>query len=562
MPNSLITPVSGTDGVVPIYDPTARWCWWEINEIYQGGPGSNRYIPKVGDYVVDKLTFTTQIVDSIDPVTLIATLRLLPSPVNSGVFTLDDILVGVGPGTQSDTYRVYVDTSVTPHILAVDARLKIGGSMASYAKIFKGSDVSSTGQVISRLYDQSGSMLSLNIPLELAAINSSVNYSIKVIAPCYTDETLNDGEVVTAVIYSDTGHVISKRQLLVENTAFIRSVNASQKYISHISLETPFLSSTTDTLIEFPINVPIEGLGFMGVVHYSDGSMLRMPVDGTKFKMLGLHQFVGTIVGQRVDLVLSYNVSPNETVYGAINNDGIHITKPYTLVSLAQDGAYAVKLFGYPVWIDAIQGYTMNWTLYTLDRNITYDVTQYVTYDINTGAFRPKAYGFLQNLSVSINLRNVSGAFKSYIHVQSIDIVLAQPGTARSTNWTIGFETNQTPPYGIDLFAKANMINSNLWKIKVDADITTQAEWLDRLYYNSKPLMNAQRELAPPTPNFFVVRTAAGGRTEFPISAWNSELTIDDILTINDTIYIEFIRRLATNDVQLAIAGLPIYEYM
>lgn len=551
--------ITGIDGIVPVYDPTARWCWWELSEIYIGGPGNNRYVPKVGDYVMDKDQYITYEVISIDPVTLISKFRIKTPPLNNGVFTEDDILTGVGPGTQSDTYRVYLDTGVTPHILAVDARLKIGGTMSSYAKIFKGSDVSSTGEVISRLYDQSGSMLTLNIPLELAAIDSHVNHTIKVVSVCYTNKELQDGEIVTVVIYNDVGHVVSKRQLLVENTSFIRSVNASQKYISHIGLESPFLSNSTDTLIELPINVPIIGLGLIGVVNYSDGSVLKLPIDGSKFKIFGLEQFVGTVVGQQINLVLSYTLSSGEITYGAVTTIGTSITKHYNLVSLLQNGSYAVKLFGFPVWVNPINGYTMKWFMYTLDRNVVYDVTQFVRYNTTNGPFKPKVYGFLQNLSVSINLNNVNGSFKNYIHVQTIDIVLVKPGVERTTNWTVGIDPLQSPPYGIDLYAKSLMINQNLWKVKIDSGISTKNEWLDRLYYNAKPLFNTQFELRPPAPNFFIIKTN-NGSTEFPIDSWNLTLSLSHSANINDTIFIEFILKVGANEMKLVTSGLPIYE--
>lgn len=551
--------ITGTDGITPVYEPNARWCYWELSEIYFGNLGSNRYVPKVGDYVKDKTIDADYRVESIDPVTLIPTLRAV-SEVRSGNMTTEDILFGVGPGTQADTYRVYLDTSVLPHVLAVDARLYVAGSSTSYAKIFRGSDVSDQSKIVSALFDQSGILLTLNIPLELARFDNHTNVSTKVISVCHTRETLNDGELVTAVIYDDVGHVVSKRQLLIENTSFIRSINASQKYVSGISIETPFLSSTTDTLIEFPINVPLQGIGLFGIVHYSDGSSLRMPVDGTKFKIFGLEQFVSTIVGQRISLVLSYTVGSDETVYGAVNvNNSKFVTKALSLVTLGQDGAYAVKLFGYPVWIDSIQGYKMSWHLYTLDRDVSYEVTSLVRFNANTGPFQPKAYGLQQNLSVSINLRDINGSFKSYIHVQAIAIVLAQPGDERTTNWTIGFDPGQNPQYGVDLHANVKYINANLNILRIDSGIVNFEDWLKRTYFDTKPIFNNLREIAPPRPNLFIIRSG-NLNVEFNITSWNKDLTVGFGIVTNDTLFVEFIYRTSTSDVKLGVSGLPIYN--
>lgn len=545
--------IIGIDGITPIYDPNARWCWWNINELYTGGPGNNKYVPKVNDYVMDSDNYTTYLVTDVDPTTLLSTLIEIKPNIQSNNFSNDDILIGVGPGTQSDTYRVYLDKSVTPHILAVDARLKVGGSMCSYAKIFKGSDVSNTGKVVSRLYNQAGTLLTDNVPLELAIIDSHTNHSIRIVSVCYTSENLLDGEIVTIVFYSDQGHVVSKRQLLVENTAFIRSVNASQKYVSHISLDSTFISPTADGVINFPLNIPIQALNLMGTVHYSDGTSLRMPIDGTKFKLLGMDQYVSTIIGQKIELVLSYSLSPGEIVYGAVTSDGKYVTAPYSVVTTKTDGSYMVKLFGYPVWRDHINGYRMQWYLYNLDRNMVFDVTSFVRFGNNSSTFDPIGYGVLQRLVVNINLKDVSGSFKSFIHIQSIDLVLKQPGDDLRTNWLVGFESSTAKPlYGEGLFAKLTTD-----KINISSGITTFAEWKERMITHTYPIFDRSIELAPPTPNYFAL-IYDNKRYEFPIENWNSDLTVLSIANITRSVFVQFFKRTPNTDIQISVAGLII----
>ena len=348
-----IAGVSGSlDGIVPIYDAEAKWTIWNRDEIYTGERGERKFVPKVLDYVIEPPTFTTWIVDSLDPITLIPTLREIRPANMSFSLSETDILFGVGPGTQSDTYRVYHDTSTMPHILAVDARLRIAGTMSSYVKLFKGPDLGESGRVISKVYDSNGHFVSENIPLELAAIDSHTNYSIKVVAVCHTTEDLVDGEIVTAVVYNDQGHVVSKRQLLVENTSFIRSVNVSTKYVTSIALECPFMSQTEEYTINFPLNIPLNALNLVGVVNYSDGSSIKLPVNGDKFKIFGLEQYLSSIVGQKLDLVLSYALSPDEIAYAGIQTDQHYVTEAYTLQTINPNNSYTVKLFGYPKWID------------------------------------------------------------------------------------------------------------------------------------------------------------------------------------------------------------------
>ena len=546
--------VVGTDGKNPVFNPDGLWQIWSITDIWRGGIGEHKHIPKIGDYVIDPATFTTWIVESLDDITLVPTLREIRPANMSFSLSETDILFGVGPGTQADTYRVYLDTSVTPHILAVDIRLKIAGSMASYAKLFKGSDVSNQGHVVSKVYDSNGNFISENIPLELVAIDSHVNYSIKTIAVCHCSEDLLDGEIITAVIYNDQGHVVSKRQLLAENTSFIRSTNASQKYISHISIESAFLSPTEDHVIRFPLNIPLNALNLMGIVHYSNGDTLRLPVDGSKFRMFGLEQYVSSIVGQQVDLVLSYGLSTNEIAYAGVTGDGHYITEPYQLVTVNPNNSYTVKLFGYPVWIDDANGYQMRWWLFNLDRNVYFDVTPFVRFAENTGSFNPKGYGYQQRKSVNINLRDVSGAFNSFVHVQLVDIVLIAPpdNSISQTAWTMAHESVSTrPAYGQNLYCKK--VSTNL--IKVSADIADQATWLEQLYLQTYPLLDRTSELSVPTPTHFVVMVN-GTESEFALSNWDHELLISQDVTEFSTVFIRFIKRTASGDQQLAISAL------
>jgi len=558
MGNTISSNIAGIDGIVPIYQPNLRWSTWALNEIYLGQEGQDRYVPNVKDYVVNTDTDQRWKVVAVDPTTLIPTLDEI-IPENVGAFSDYDILLGVGPGTQSDTYRVYLDKSVMPHTLSVDARLKVAGSMVTKAMIFKGSELSGTSKVISALYDQTGTLLGQAIPLELVAMEGNNNISVKTVPVCHTLEELPDGEVVTAVFYSDNGRVVSKRQLLIENTAFIRNTDASVKYIIGISLESPFLSHSDNRLIQYPLNVPLNGLGLIGVVQYSDGSKIRLPVDGTKFSIFGFEGYLSSIIGQKFNLVLKYSLSVGEVVYGSNVADGQFITQKYKATTVKADGAYTVKLYGYPVWVDAINGYVLEWFMYDLNRNNFYRVTPYVKFNTNTRAFNPTLYGINQQLSVSINLKDVNGSFTPYIHAQIINISLMGPGTERTTNWTVGFTPNQDPQYGQNNFAATTFINQNLWKVKLDSGYVSLASWLEHLYYNTLPLSDSSKEAVPPAPNYFTI-VVGNDRLEFPISQWNQELTISDAVPDNTTLFISFFLRTPDNDIHLSIAGLPIYQ--
>ncbi len=565
--------IVGTDGVSPLYTPDARWTTWRRSDLYMGGPGANRYVPKEGDLVFDMDQGAQQlVVDSVDPATLIPILSPVVALAGDGEFTDQDMLLGVGPGTQADTYRIYIDKSTTPYSLAVDARLNVAGSMVSTCKIFTGADFNDDTAVISHLYDTQGNITANQIPLELVAdVTSSLvsgasgtglvtsNYALKTVPVCYTMANLLDAEVVTAVFYSDAGKVVSKRQLLVENTGFIRSPSLSTKYITDISLECPFLSTADTTLLQLPINILLSGLNLIGVIEYSDGTTRRLPVDGTKFVMQGMAAYLTTVVGTPANVVLQYFLDPSEISYSSTNvGSRRFLTKTYKLITMDEQGAYNIKLYGYPVWQDSVSGYYMRWMMYNGDRAATYDVTDLVTYSPSAAPFSPLLYGTQQNIVAQLNLYAVNPAFRNYNFTQAVGVTLWGPGTQRTTNWTVQFTPSQNPPYGPNLHATLTLVNVTYNILNLASGFTSLADWLAAVYTPTLPLIGPNETQAP-TPNFYRIRFGSFDQY-FPINQWNVDMQIQNGLGDSGTVFIEFIYRTSNNDAQLSMAALPVYE--
>jgi hypothetical protein len=553
---------TGTDGGVPILGSSVNnglFMVWSLYEIYQGAAGTNMYIPSVNDYVVDNEGANDWYrVSAVAPTTYIPTLVPLTTAPNA-VMTSGDLLQGVGPGTQADTFRVYLDQSVIPFNLSVDQALYFPGPDVANIKIFTGSDFTNNNNCISALYNQSGALLSQAIP----TVPVTVTYpdgstgTAQTIPVCYTNVALPDGTPVTCIAYSATGSVVSKRQLLIENTAFIRSADTAVKYITGIQLECPFLSQTNPDLIQFPVNVLTSGLNLMGVVNYSDGSTATLPVDGTKFQILGFDSFVSTIVGQQFNVILKYNLSTDEAVYGASSvNNQMFITQTYTAETINSDGAYTLMLYAFPVWINAVSGYRLEWFLYDLDRSEWWDVTSLVTFSPTSPAFQPLTYGILQNITAELQLNNVDNSFTDYIFTQTIGITLLQPGTG-SNPWQVQFSPGQQPPFGPGNAAAIQEIQANQWTINLASGYATQAAWLRGMYYNTDPLTDPAQEASLPAPNYFAIQMPDGSEIECPLSQWNSTQNTGVSLSGVTTLFVTFFLRTSTNDLQLSVAGIP-----
>ena len=564
-----MTNVVGSDGISPTYNPTDKFNLWSINEIFKynikgniiGSIGLNKYVPKVNDLIIDQSVMSFYLVTALDSLNYIALLveKDVTSLFNSTV-TAYDTVFGLETVYQSYTYKAFLDTSVIPHKLTIDTRWKIPGTMSNYCKIFLGADITATGTVISMVYDNSGNLRTNNIPLELVAIENMTNYSLKIVMPCNTNITMPDNEIITAVIYDDNGIVIQKRQLLIENTSFIRSINAGTKYIVSIGLTSPFISISNPTVINLPLNIPVSQLDLTGVVNYSDGSSINYPVDNNKFTLQGINQYdpnLDLFVGQTFDLVLRYNLSQGEYSYqSTLNNKYVSI--PYTLQLINQNNSYVVKIFGYPVWVNSSVGYIMKYFLFNLDRNLYFDVTNLVTYTNNT-SFNGKLYNSLQVLNLSLNLQSVSMNFIPFIYTQTYSVLLDGIPTPNQTPWTLQHVQNNTlNTYGSGLRAVIDLQDST--KLRLDSGITTQAGWLAQVYNNIYPILNPNAETTPIQPTWFEL-TYNNITVQMPIGNWNQNISIGVSLTLDVTVFLRFYTMSSNNiEINLGMSAMLLLE--
>ena len=555
MPDPLYSVPAGTDGHVPIESPDIRGRMWWKTDIWLGGAGLNKFIARLKDLVFDPTSLSLEIVDHVDEVTYVPQLRQINFNGLGVLLSQQDMIFGVGPGTRGDDYRAYLDKSVYPYVLALDDRLGVPGSDSSYAKIFRSSneDVS-----ISQIYNTSNVFVSANIPLETVAISGHTNYHYKSIPPCKTTDDLVSGDLITVKVYSVSGHVVKIRQCIVEETTAIRDHNTTGRRITSISLESAFLSPTENNLIIYPLNVPINALNLIGVVTYNDG-IVRMPVDGTKFRLHGLEQ-VSANMPEEVELVLQYFLSPGEVSVssgGTLNNNiniPIRIRVAPSSWSTLTNG-YAVKLFCFPQWNATLSTYQLRWFMFGLDRNLFFDVTSAVVLSADTGSFDGTLYGTLQRRRVSLRLSNVSMSFNDFTHVQLVDINLFGPPSSTGTPWTVKHVSGASnPDYGLQLIARFNAGST----VNISAGKSNYAEWLDALYKNSQAIYNPALEANAPDPTHFILMYNSSEQI-YPVSAWNQNLPRLTGMTEHQNVYIRFVRTFGgTEFLELCIAAMTL----
>ncbi len=548
----------------PIFDPEARFTVWKIEEIYTGPTGTGRYVPKIGDMVVEIIADMVNwfIVTDLNIGSYISTLTPA-APAGAPDLTPYQIAMGVGPNVTNQTYRVYIDKRTVPYSVNVDGRVHIYGSDAAYCKLFVGTDLSGAGRVISAVYDNGGDYVGENVVLELVASDAYTNnMAIKTVAACKTSANLSDGEVITAVFYATNGNVVDKRQLLVENTAFIRSMSTNAKQVVGVGILSPFISGSNSKAIIYPRNVALSAENLTGIVYYSDGTELVLPVDGDRFAVAGLESFDSTSVGVTYPLVALYSLSSNEQAYGGVG--GVQsVSENYTVTTAAANLDYEVRLFPYPKWVDDTTGYLLTWWLYDAARSLSLDVTNLVDLATDSAPFLRKAYGIKQTIKARLNLAQVNGNYDVYIHTQTVDVKLQAPGTFRQNlstppNWYVTPVSGQTPLFGGGVFATYTIVGGADKTFKIKGNFTTQEAWLQAYYYNTLPLVLSPSETQAPEPTHFAL-VINGAEFQYTLASWNATLSINVEASNNDTVYIRF-QYDGQTLLELSCAGMPLYQ--
>lgn len=550
-----------TSTIRPIVDQHRGWRQWHYNELYLPGETQGQYVPNVDDAILDWSSNTIYRVISVN----YSNNTFTPQATNLGKFTgytTQDILTTSGPGDISEAFRIYFNTEILPHTMTFDSRVRLFGTQAAYVKVFRGNDITVSGNVVSAMFNTSGVKTSENIPLELVLVPTQENIGMKTPVSAYASDTVNDGEILTVVVYTADGDVSSISRMVGVNTNVIRTINQQERYITNIDLVSPYLSVSDTTLLEYPLNMVIQSDSMQGRVSYSDGQSALLPLDGTKFKLLGMDSFIASEVGQVFALKLTYTLSNGE--YAAGVSDPLpdrSIMRSYRVQTVESDDTYVVKLFIVPTWNSGTNIWSLNYYLYHIERNDIIDVTAYVETGSQSDIFIGNNYEAPQNLVVSLNMMSLGSSYKYFRHPQSFTIQLYNPGSSNLVDnyWYIRY-TNDTM-YGQGLFARvtADPEVSAQWRVDVANNFTVVSEWIDRFYRSLSPLYYTKSETKAPEPTHVRVRIGATWSREIPVSQILEPITgVNAAITQGQPVRLEFFNRTTVRDMELALASLTI----
>ena len=547
--------------ITPIADRTRMHTRWNIGDIYNGTPTGGHYVPNVDDEVWSwsEGLFRVTAVNYENMISILE--RHSDRNIDSGLKD-DDVLLSSKPGSPSASFRVYINTSVIPHVMNFDNFLYIYGSNSRYLKLFLGTDISSKGDVISAQFNSSGIMETENILLETVQDPDRNIRAIKTPMSGYVTHTLTDGDIVTAVVYGSDGNVLSVSKLVSVITNSVRTIDASKKQISDISLITPFLSASDNLLVEVPVNLIVESIPLTIKVTYTDGTNATYPIGDERARLHGIENFVSSEMGYTSDLVLVYTLSQGEySNLVTTNGERSFISKPYRLKTVDADSGYQVKLFVIPRWDFSENKWKLDYFLYTLDRDVVYNVTPFIEENTVSTVFDGKLFNKAQEINVAVNLSKVNSKYSNYRHTVGFTITLLQAGGNIGSEGYYLLEYSNQHIVGSRATAKVNE-NGNVYIMDISQGLNNGGSILDNLFWNTAPLFYEFAESQPPAPTHVRIKIGLNWNRIIPVDALKNIVTDIDLsqgeVRQGTLVRLEFYRQTQTGILELGTTALTI----
>ena len=540
---------------------------WAYGEIFVPGGAGGLYVPNKDDEVTQwtkDYVNKYQVVD-VDFTTGKSQLELRYSMPREAVEDGRDIILSTSPGRPSSQFRALVDQSVRPPTITIEQRMVVLGTMAKNVRIFKGGDQGPNAQVISAMYDQSNNLIGELIPLEEVAtfdlpnagLQQGKSTAVKRVSTGYTVTELQDNELLTLVAYSDDGSVILSEPLVVFNTGHARRPDAYRKFVTTISLDSPYIEDGNDNVIRIPYNMPLDSVFGMGVVNYSDGGRATKAVDGTTFKLHGLNErrVATSRADLKIPLTLTYLPSKEEFYYGETVGEYRHISRKYWLITGPAEAPFSIKLFGFPEWMGPLAGYRMRWFMTNLVRKKVTEVTNWIRYGINSPLFDGLAYGVAQHLTVTLDLSQVDNYYAPGTrYIQPVVVGLREDGTNPGTAWTV---TNDPDGklFGEALKVLGDFVQADRYELNISMGAGSVADWVNKLFYAAGPIKNPEVESYTPEPTHFNI-IVGNLKAEYPTSFYNQKVVLPDVVEPGRLILFEWIRRTGNGDMMLGVSAV------
>lgn len=529
-------------------DPSRRFTTWARNEIWTGPMGTGNYVPNPGDLIYDVPASAVYKVVNVDYTTGLSQWERFVFTTLDGA-TETDVLIGVGPGSQSETWRLHVSLKTVPFECIFDLRMVVYGAEASYIKVFKLGDYNDPSNIISGMYDQNNAWVSDEIPVQGTGM-------FRTIPQFYLKEAVANGQPLYVLVYNSAGIAISEYRVLAHVTDFIPSGNVAVKHVNNITLETKFLSETITDLVQIPQNITLASLVLHAKVHYSDGTSSTYPVDGTKFTLLNIQPFIAGIEGQKIPVRLKYTLGTDESGDGVfVSGDDRFITRLYTFEVMPTDYSYSVKLMSFPDWKSADASYDLKSFVYSMDRDESYDVSNIIVFGVTGDPYTGVPGSGNRNHVISVDLEDINPSYNEFRYIQNTAINLLAPGNSSGLRWRV---TNDPGGDPYEPLVATVVDATSVYNINVTGGEGNLNDWLESLYLAQGPLYTSS-DVEPLSPTHFRV-IFEGTSVQLPVASWNSTISFSktNAITVGRTLIIEFIRVEGGDTLVLGCAGMTV----
>lgn len=524
--------------------------WWPT-DLYSE-TNTTGFVPNPRDLIVNELTSSLDRVVSVN----YAALTWEVEPFGKTTILNSEAILGGHYPLMSDKYVAYVDTTKLPATLVFHENVTFKGADVHAIRIFRGNNISDSAEILSGYY-VNGALRYNYLPVSTIS-SEGAETVLKQPLPGSLLADVKHGEAFSFAVYNDVSDVLAIGRGYFVKTNLVMALETPSRQVLNVKLVSPFILDANSKQLLLPISIPIDSIPMHVEVQYSDGTKI-LPIDGSRVKLVGLRNagahsthYIASNAGHELPLKLSYKLSKGESYAGSDLYEGA-IVKDYTAVTEAVKGAYALKLFVVPKWLDANRGYRLYFYLYNLTRGTVYDATPYVEFTGGT-AFDPVLYGYKQHLNVQVDISQMVPGVVSYTHPQSFNLTLVNPGNAHDTNFLLEY-VHEQPALGQDVYAKFVYSNIDYTEVDVSCDCTSKQEWMDKLYKPCYPLYDRRVESGAPEPTHFEIHVGGYVYT-FTVDEWMNKAVVNYKVIDHEPLIIRWVCRTPNDDLQVGLSSM------
>lgn len=469
--------------------------FYHRDEVYEGVvTGDKNNIVKVGDAVLDWNEGILKVV-SVHPMTYVPTLQVWNPIENVDIDNEEaSLITGLSGYQPTIISRAFYHTVLGVHYITLDSAYRIFGSDPTKCKIFLGTDTTNTGTIISNPQ-----------LIDLVSINSPTDTQ-KVVPTSVINIPLLDGQIITLIIYTDTGTKVGEKSFVVKESSAMAPATNSFRTIQDVQLyDCPWISLITPDQLEIPANYGMQIGTTQAIVNYTSGPPSIIPIDGTICKLLGVDNFNNNLAGITSYLTLVYTPQGTDLIENGNLNGQVTHTYQVITTNTNVDNRYKVYLSIYYNPTTQMYGFRCYLSDFDYNELILLDPNHYTVRDDDGNPVSLSRSWHVNNGDINIVIRvDMSKVFPNlysqYFFVQQLNLDLNDV-TIYSHSWYLDYDPTHTVK--LDGIFKFHTNQSNNYEdLEMKGGANNYNEWIARFFTPIFPITG----VTTPTPTHFKIR--------------------------------------------------------